>query len=153
MAQSISEILDTSCITLSLRSKRKPELIAELVSLLADAGKISDREAVCRTIMERERMSTTGIGDGIAIPHGLTPATEATHMAFGRRVPGAKFDAVDNRPVQLFFLMVGPERAHNEHLRLLSKLARYLHDQQLRKQLLGAKSPEEIVGLFRRKEE
>lgn len=153
MAQSISEILDTSCMNLSLHSKKKPELIGELVSLLAQAGKISDREAVYRLIMERERMSTTGIGDGIAIPHCLTPTTEATHMAFGRKVPGAKFDAVDNRPVQLFFLMVGPEGAHNEHLRLLSKLARYLHDQQLRKQLLSAKTPEEIVALFRRKEE
>jgi fructose-specific phosphotransferase system IIA component len=139
-------------MTLSLRSKRKPELIGELVSLLAAAGKVDDRDAVYRAIMERERMSTTGIGDGIAIPHCLTPAAQATHMAFGRRVPGAKFDAVDNRPVQLFFLIVGPEGAHNEHLRLLSKLARYLHDQQLRKQLLTAKSTEEIVALFRQKE-
>ncbi|MFW5683395.1 MAG: PTS sugar transporter subunit IIA [Spirochaetota bacterium] len=148
MIDSIGEVLDASCMELDLSAKKKPDIIRELVEVLARAGKIDDVDAVTEQVLERESLTTTGIGGGIAIPHCLSPSASGTVLAFGRKRKGAKFDAVDKRPVQLFFLMVGPPGAHNEHLRLLSKLARHLHDSRLKDALLQAKTPEDVVSLF-----
>ena len=153
MADTLVDALDASCVALDMKAKRKPELVAELVDLLAQAGKIDDADEVIRKVLEREELTSTGIGGGIAIPHCLSPAASQTHIAFGRKKSGARFDAVDKRPVQLFFLMVGPPGAHNEHLRLLSKLARYLHDSDLKQSLLSAGEADEIIALFRKREQ
>jgi fructose-specific phosphotransferase system IIA component len=152
MSDRISELLDSGCVRLDLSARKKPALIHELVSLLVECGRIHNPESIESAVLERESLTSTGIGDGIAIPHCLTPHVDHTVMAFGRHGKGAKFDAVDRKPVRLFFLIVGPENAHNEHLRLLSKLSRHLHDQTLRTGLLSAKKPEEIVALFAEKE-
>jgi fructose-specific phosphotransferase system IIA component len=149
---SIVDALDESCIELELSSRKKPDIVRELVSMLADAGKVTDADQVTRQVLEREAMTTTGIGGGIAIPHCQSDAAPQTAFAFGRHRAGAKFDAVDKRPVYLFFLMVGPPGSHNEHLRLLSRLARYLHDPGLKKGLLQAKTPQEIVSIFSERE-
>lgn len=148
MIESIGSALDPACITLEVRGKKKPEIIAELVQLLADAGKISDAAAVTEMVLQREAMMSTGIGGGIAVPHALAPGVENTMIAFGRHRKGAKFDAVDKKPVRLFFLMVGPTGAHSEHLRLLSKLSRLLHDETLKTGLLNADSAETVIELF-----
>ena len=152
MAATIVEALDPRCVSLDLKAKKKPEIIRELVALLADAGMITDADTVTREVLEREALTTTGIGGGIAIPHCLSASASTTRIAFGRRKSGAKFDAVDKRPVQLFFLMVGPPGAHNDHLRLLSRLARYLHDTKLRQALLGARNADEVLALFHDRE-
>ena len=152
MVDTIGEALDSRCIRLELDARRKPEIVRELVDLLAQAGRINDAQMVTRQVLEREALTTTGIGGGIAIPHCLSAAATETHLAFGRKTAGAKFDAVDKRPVQLFFLMVGPPDAHNEHLRLLSKLARYLHDPRLKQALLTVQDVAEVVELFRQRE-
>ena len=152
MIESIVDVLDAAAITLDISSKKKPAIIRELVESLAAAGRITDVAVVTQAVLEREALATTGIGGGIAIPHCLSPATDRTVMAFGRRIPGAKFDAVDRNPVQLFFLMVGPPGAHNEHLRLLSRLSRFLHDPDLKASLLAAASAADVVELFRTRE-
>jgi fructose-specific phosphotransferase system IIA component len=152
MTDSIASALDQASVELELSARKKPDIIRELVEVLAGAGRINDADEVTRQVLEREAMTTTGIGGGIAIPHCLSPAAPQTVLAFGRKKSGAKFDAVDKRPVQLFFLMVGPPGAHNEHLRLLSKLARYLHDPGLKKALLAATTPEEAIELFANRE-
>ena len=152
MMDSIASALDESCVKLELAARKKPDIIRELVELLANAGRITDANEVTRQVMERESMTTTGIGGGIAIPHCLSQAAPDTVLAFGRHPKGAKFDAVDKRPVRLFFLMVGPPGAHNEHLRLLSRLARYLHDPGLKDALLDAESADEVVRLFTERE-
>ncbi|MFW5742696.1 MAG: PTS sugar transporter subunit IIA [Spirochaetota bacterium] len=145
-------MLDESCVKLEIAARRKPEIIRELVEVLASAGKISDADEVTRRVVEREEMTTTGIGGGIAIPHCLSAAAPETTLAFGRSTRGAKFDAVDKRPVRLFFLMVGPPGAHNDHLRLLSRLARYLHDPELKQTLLDAEDAATVVSVFAERE-
>ncbi len=152
MIDSIVDVLDESCVKLDIAARKKPDIIRELVEVLAAAGKIRDADQVTRQVLEREEMTTTGIGGGIAIPHCLSEAAPETTLAFGRRRKGAKFDAVDKRPVQLFFLMVGPPGAHNEHLRLLSRLARYLHDPGLKDALLTAEDAQKIVSVFEERE-
>jgi len=153
VAATIVEALDPRCVSLDLKAKKKPEIIRELVALLADAGMITDADTVTREVLEREALTTTGIGGGIAIPHCLSASASTTRIAFGRRKSGAKFDAVDKRPVQLFFLMVGPPGAHNEHLRLLSRLARYLHDRAFCQGLLDAQSQDDVIEALRKKEQ
>ena len=153
MAESLVDALDPACVRLDVQAKKKPDIIRELVDVLAEAGKVQDAHEVTRLVLEREALTTTGIGSGIAIPHCLSASAESTSVVVGRKLSGAKFDAVDKRPVYLFFLMVGPPGAHNEHLRLLSRLARYLHDPGLKQALLDADSPQEIVDLFQKREQ
>lgn len=152
MIDSLSDILDASCISTRLKEKRKPDVIRELVEILQLAGKIEDADAVTAKVLERESLTTTGIGGGIAIPHGMSADTPEMVMAFGRHPKGVKFDAVDRKPVKLFFLIVGPEGARNEQLRILSKISRYLHDPNFKNGLLRAESPEEVVQLFAERE-
>ncbi len=152
MLDRISDAIASECIDLSLQVRRKPEVIHELVAMLERAGRIANAAAVEAAVLAREELTTTGIGGGIAIPHCLTSEVESTVLGIGRSRRPVRFDAVDNKPVSLFFLMVGPEGAHNEHLRLLSKLARYLHDTSLKQGLLHARGAEEIVQLLREKE-
>ena len=153
MAIDMSGLLDARCVGLELEQKKKPELIAELVELLNRGGRTTDPIRLSTEIMEREKLSSTGIGNGIAIPHVLSSTVSGTSLAFGRKLDGARFDAVDNQPVSLFFLLVGPQGSHAEHLRILSKLARYLHDRTFCQALLDAADPEAVIAAFRRKEE
>lgn len=152
MSDRVSELLDARCISLELTEKKKPAIIHELVSLLKEGGRIEAVDPIEQAVLEREALTSTGIGGGIAIPHCLTPDVPETMMAFARHSKGAKFDAADRKPVRLFFLIVGPANGHNAHLRLLSKLSRHLHDATLYKGLLSAATPEEVVALFDERE-
>ncbi len=153
MPDNLSDILDPRCIELELTGKRKPELITELVGALDRGAKVSDSKQLCREVLEREKLASTGIGSGIAIPHALSSTVFETIMAFGLKLDGARFDAVDKQPVSIFFLLVGPLGAHAEHLRVLSKLARYLHDRTFCQALLDARSKEEVTEALRKKEQ
>lgn len=152
MTAKLSEMLRPASIELDLSERKKPEIIRELVRLVTRSADIPDPDALFEALMERERISSTGIGNGIAIPHCLTPQVGSTHIAFARKPDGAKFDSVDGQPVALFFLLVGPEDNPNLHLQVLSRLARYLHDGIFCDLLLTAGSPEEVIGAFRTKE-
>ncbi len=148
MIKTLTDILDADCITLSIQAKRKPEIIRELIELLHRAGKIADPEEAAQRVLERESLTSTGIGGGIAIPHGTSSQVGELVMAFGRHSSGLKFDAVDRRPVQLFFLIVAPEDSQTEHLQVLSKISRYLHDPNFKQGLLAAESPDEVMSLI-----
>jgi len=152
MAVFLADMLHKDCIELDLKGKRKPDLIRELAEIISRCGSIEDVDALVEDIIEREKLTTTGIGNGIAIPHCFTSQVSETRIVFGRKDGGAKFDAVDNRPVSLFFLLVGPEGDYARHMQVLSKIARYLHDSQFCDSLLKAASPEEVVETVRKKE-
>lgn len=152
MAIELSKLLSPDCIELDLSGRKKQEIIRELATVVSRCGNIVDKDALFEAIMEREKLSSTGIGNGIAIPHCMTSQTGTTRMAFGRILQGAKFDSIDNQPVSLFFLLVCPEGNPNLHLQILSKLARYLHDRSFCQRLLEAASPEEVLEAFRSKE-
>jgi len=149
----LSQILDTSCINLNLNSKKKKDAIREMVNLLYKAGKIKDPQKVERELIEREKMGTTGIGGGIAVPHIMTKEISQTVMAFGRKKEGLDFDAIDSEPVQLIFLLIGPKGEESTHLRLLCRLSRFLHNTQFKKSLMDAEKSEDILDIFQREEE
>ena len=149
---SIVDLLSPECIQLNLTQKRKKRVIFELTVILEAAHKIRDGKALAKKIIERESVSSTGIGHGVAIPHSLTELAGRTAMAFGRSIPGVLFDSVDKKPAQLIFLLTGPLSATGEHLKLLSRLSRLLTEQAFRDSLLNAASPEEVIELFRKNE-
>ncbi|MFP4373917.1 MAG: PTS sugar transporter subunit IIA [Spirochaetaceae bacterium] len=152
MTAPFSEILDASCVVLELSARKKRAVIEELVATLKSAGKIGDARTLVDEILEREKLTSTAIGNGIAVPHKLSDEVPETTLAFGRSSEGIKFDAPDNIPVTLVFLLVGPTGAHTAHLRLLSRLARYLHDTEFRTALESEQRAEEIPKLFAERE-
>jgi mannitol/fructose-specific phosphotransferase system IIA component (Ntr-type) len=149
----ISELLLPEAIRLNLKEKRKKRVLAELTELLASAWNLDNPKALTAEILNREKMGSTGIGHGIALPHCLTSLSDRTMIAFGRSPQGISYGAADNRSVTLLFLLVGPQSATSEHLKLLSKLSRLLTEEQFRGQLMEAGEPGEIIELFRRREE
>lgn len=152
MIERISDLLDERHVSLAIAAKRKPEIIQELVGLLAASGTVPDGAAIAAAVIEREALVSTAVGGGIALPHCLTPLVTTPTMVIGRKPEGARFDAVDKLPVRLFFLIVGPANGQTDHLRLLSKLARLLHDPELKAGLLAAPTPAAVLDLFRRRE-
>jgi fructose-specific phosphotransferase system IIA component len=152
MVHTLSDLLNPDCIELNLKSRRKKDIIRELAQVVSRCGIISDTEALGKEILMREKLSSTGLGGGIAIPHCMTDLVTEPHIALGRKADGVRFDAIDNRPVYLFIVLIGPTGDHTTHLQVLSKLARYLHDNAFYKRLLEAETSKDIVNAFQEKE-
>ena len=149
----LTGMLDQRYIRLRLEATKKHLVIRELVALLHEAGKINQPEKIEAAILKRERLVSTGIGSGIAIPHLLTSEVAQTVMALGRRQDGINFRSLDGIPVYLIFLIVGPKNEEYRHLQLLSRLSRFLHDEEFRRCLMDADSEQEVMNTFRQKEE
>ncbi|MBD3305024.1 PTS sugar transporter subunit IIA [candidate division KSB3 bacterium] len=150
----LSEILDTRCITLELSATRKKHVLEELVNLLVKAGKLNlpQPKKLAKELLAQEKLVSTGIGDGVAIPHKLVEYVPETVIAFGRKQDGLNFNALDCQPVYLVFLILGPDTKPIEHLQLLSKLSRLLRNDAFKKILLEAQAADEIIEALRREE-
>jgi nitrogen PTS system EIIA component len=149
----LSELLDDGCVDLSLEKGRKAAILSRLIGMAYNAGAVSDQATLIQEILEREEQTSTAIGGGIAIPHKLSSCVTRRILGFGRCDEGAAFSAPDGRPVMMFFLLLAPEDAVTDHLRILSRLARFLHDPNFQNSLLDASSPEEIRNVFLAKEQ
>ncbi|MBD3278824.1 MAG: PTS fructose transporter subunit IIC, partial [Candidatus Aegiribacteria sp.] len=119
MPMKLTDLLNSECIELDLTEKKKPDLLRELIRVMSRCVDFQDPDAILEALIDRERLSSTGIGSGIAIPHCLTGQVREPHIAFGRKPDGAKFDSADNQPVTLFFLLVGPDYDPSIHLQIL----------------------------------
>jgi len=149
----ISELLDPGCIRLELGNHLKEAVIKELVQLLADAKKLNGEvERYVEEVMGREKISSTGIGKGIAIPHVLVAEVSEIMMAVGRSVKGVPFNSVDGKPAHLIFLIIGPQGQNNEYLKILSKLSRYLNDRTFFETLMKIEDPAEVIELVKERE-
>ncbi|APH05443.1 PTS fructose transporter subunit IIABC [Bacillus weihaiensis] len=144
----ITELLTKETITLNITSTTKNATISELVNVLDKAGKLSDPKAYKQAVLNREQQSTTGIGDGIAIPHAKTNAVKSPAIAFGRSSQGVDYEAFDGQPSHLFFMIAASEGANNTHLEALSKLSTILMKQEVREKLLAAKTEEDILSII-----
>ncbi len=132
----IAEILQEQCIVADIKGKTKREIITELVEALAKARLIEDVEAVVNVVMDREKLGSTGIGNGVAVPHGKLKNIKNIMCALGRSQNGVDFDAVDRSPVHIFFLVLAPEDSASLHLKVLSRITKILRDQSLRKKVI-----------------
>ena len=147
------QILDPACVDLELKARSKQEALEEMVGLLAKAGKVREPATLLELLRAREKMGSTGIGGGIAIPHCASPELPAPVFAVGRRRDGLAFDALDGQPVSLLFLLVGQKGRPSAQLRLLSRLARLLREPSFIAGLMAAGSPEDLLDHLRRTEE
>ena len=129
------DALKESCVIADLKSVTKNEVLREMASSLKEAGLVPDVEEAVNVILERERLGSTGIGDGIAIPHGKMKGIDHILCAFGRSKEGVDFDAVDGKPVHILFLLLAPEDSAGLHIQMLSRISRILRDPSLRKRL------------------
>lgn len=132
----LSELLSPDRVKVPLAGRTKDDLLQELVELVAPAR--DDAEAILAAVRERERELSTGVGGGVAIPHAKTPRVEQLVMAAGVTPSPVDFDALDGQPVELFFLLVGPESAAGAHVRALARISRLLRREPLRASLRSA---------------
>ena len=148
----ITQLLTEETIILDLSATTKQEVLEELAGQLERAGKLSDRRAFTAAILERESQSTTGIGDGIAIPHAKSAAVKSPAIAFGRAPEGLDFESLDGQPANLFFMIAATEGANDDHLEALSRLATFLMDEKFRTNILAAQSKQEVLQVVTDKE-
>ncbi|SFM08131.1 PTS fructose transporter subunit IIABC [Salibacterium qingdaonense] len=149
----ITELLQKDTMVLNLEADSKDGVIDELVHVLDKAGNLSDPSAFKEAIHGREQESSTGIGEGIAIPHAKTEAVKTPAIAFGRSQEGTDYDSLDGQPAHLFFMIAASEGANQDHLQTLSRLSTLLMDETFRQDLLQASSEDEILTLVDEKEE
>ncbi|MCQ6274218.1 PTS sugar transporter subunit IIA [Bacillus sp. V3B] len=146
----ITELLTKETVLLSINSTEKNSAIDELVEVLFKAGKLTDREQYKEAILKREEQSTTGIGDGIAIPHAKTAAVKQAAIAFGKSVDGVEYEALDGQTSHLFFMIAAPDGANNTHLEALSRLATILMNEDARQKLMVATTADEVLKIIDR---
>lgn len=149
----ITDILHEDSIIGKLTSRDKKGVLEELVSVLVEHGRLKSKENPVQVLLERERLGSTGIGDGIAIPHGKLKDIKSMICSFGRTREGIDFQSIDEKPSHLFFLLFAPQESAGEHLQALARLSRILKDGQLRKRLMEAASKNEIYRLIAEEDE
>ena len=145
----ITDILSADMIIADLKGTTKPDILSELAKALTSKYKeISPRDLIA-VLAERERLGSTAIGDGIAIPHGKLRGVTKTIGASGRHVNGVDFDSLDGGPSQLFFVLVAPEDSASLHLKALARVSRLLKESSFREHLLSAKDADELYKLIK----
>ncbi|MBM7584173.1 PTS system fructose-specific IIC component [Bacillus pakistanensis] len=144
----ITQLLTPETILLKIQSQSKNEVIDELVSVLDQAGKLTDKVEFKTQIMNREEQSTTGIGEGIAIPHAKTKAVGEPAIVFGKSVEGVNYESLDGQPAHLFFMIAATEGANQTHLEALSRLSSILMDSEVRNHLMNAMTKDEIISII-----
>ena len=144
----ISDILTPARIELSMRAASKKRAL-EILSELIGKDTNLNSTAVFQSLIDRERIGSTGIGESIAIPHGRMKGLEQPVGAFAILEQQIDFDAIDQKPVNLIFVLLVPEEATNEHLQLLAQLAKIFSNNQAKEKLLGASTPEAVLLIFK----
>lgn len=146
----MANLLSADQIIPDMKAAERWGAIAELVSQLVSAGKISaaDKESVCDAIKQREQTMSTGIGFGIAIPHASSEKVGEVVAAFGRSPNGVEFDSLDGQPVHFIVLFVVPKDQFQTHLRTLAAIAKFLNDKVVRDELAKASDAEQILKVF-----
>ena len=147
------DILSPASVIVDLKGDTKEEIIAEMVDLLSASEAISDRDKVLQAVLEREKIMSTGIGDGIAIPHGKSDSVVKLVAALGTQRRGVDFEALDGEPAYVFFLLVSPANVSGPHIKALARISRLLKNDDFKKKLITASSPEEIISAIRAEEE
>lgn len=140
----ITDILVREGSILDLVATGKDDLLAELAGALAAAEPALERDPLLNVLREREALQSTGIGEGVAIPHGKIAGLDRLVATFARSTAGVDFESIDGQPTQLFFLLVVPEQSGGQHLKALARISRFFRDASFREKLLDAGNLDEI---------
>jgi PTS system nitrogen regulatory IIA component len=144
----LSEIFKPQFIITDLKTHDKKGVLEELSKVITEQEPSLNKRFLLQILLERERLGSTGIGDGIALPHGKLRELKRFLISFGRSINGLNFDSIDEQPAYLFFLLLAPENSAGIHLKALAKISRMLKDGNLRRRLMGAESREEIYKII-----
>jgi len=140
----LSEIITIDNIIPELRAKDKKGVLGELADVITSHHPDIDKRMLVKVLVEREHLGSTGIGDGVAIPHGKLNTVEHPIVSFGRSKRGLDFDSMDGQPAYLFFLLLAPESSSGIHLQVLTRIAKMLKKSVFRKELMQAETREEL---------
>lgn len=145
----LSELLNDKAVTLSLAARDKESCIKELVQLLEAAHGVNTRGEILSKVLQRESMMSTGIGNGVAIPHGKTRLLDHLVAACGVSPAGIEFDSMDGEPATLFILLVSPESLRGPHVKALANVSRLLKEESVRTSLRQSATPEDFLASLR----
>ena len=148
----ILDFLSQERIIPNMKSRDKKGVIDELAQAVADTTSAENAE-VAKVLLEREQLGSTGIGDGIAIPHGRLRSIDSIIMGFGSSEQGIEYDAIDNNPVNIFFLLLTPENSTGGHLKVLAQISKLLKNKQFKINLSNAKSTQEVLEIIQEADE
>ncbi len=146
------DILTISSIKAPMASADKKGAIGELVDVLAAAGRVKDAEALKEAVWTREQTRTTGIGHGLAIPHGKSTGVDTLAMAIGKPAHPMDFQAIDAKPVRLVVLLASPPDRTTDHIQALARISGLMYKEDFRERIYQARSPQEIYDLFKSQE-
>jgi PTS system nitrogen regulatory IIA component len=144
----LADILTVDRITVRLRAEDKPAALRELARLFVGADEGVDEDAITNVFEEREALASTGVGSGVAIPHGRLPQVTRLRAAVGISAPGVDFDAIDGRPAHILVAVLGPEQKTGEHLKALARFSRLLRNGSVRQKLLEADSAQRALEVI-----
>jgi fructose-specific phosphotransferase system IIA component len=144
----VSEILSEKIIEINLDVKDKTDAINKMIELANLSGNILDLETVKKCVFEREKLVSTGVGKGFAIPHGKSDEIKDIVAAFAVLKETIDFDSIDGEPVRFIFLLVGKDSMLNLHIKLLSRISRLMNKDEFREKLLSSESKEQVLKLF-----
>ena len=144
----LRKILLPESVALELAGPSKEAIIQELVELLARSGRIRDREPVLKAITDREKKMSTGMQNGIAIPHGKTDAVDGLVAALGLKRTGIDFGSLDGQPSTIFVMTVSPDNRTGPHIQFLAEISRQLNDAAVRERLFAARTPDEVLQVL-----
>jgi len=144
----LSKFCGEDLISFDLKGKTKNEIIEELVNLASRSKLVKDKDEVLKAVLEREKLVTTGVGYGVAFPHAKTKAIKGIVIAFGRSKTGIDFDAMDKKPVHLFFQIAAPEDAIGAHLNVMARLSYLMKSEKNRDVLMKISNPRELLELL-----
>ena len=149
----ITDFLTIDTIIPALNQNEKNKVLEELANLLSAGRPILDKNQVLEVLLERERISTTAIGEGVAIPHGKLAGVDRVLGAFARSPEGVDFASLDGGPTHLFFALIAPENAAADHLKALARISRLLKDEAFRRRLMAGRSAEELFTIIAEEDE
>jgi PTS system nitrogen regulatory IIA component len=148
----IMDFLSSDSITVELKATDKKSAIVELVEMLKATKKVKKTDEIIEVVLEREKLGSTGIGQGVAIPHGKTDVLQEQVGALGISRKGIEFNSLDGEPVHIIFLLVGPVEVAGQHLKALSRISRLFKDKFLRQAIREAVTKEEIVKIIQQED-
>ncbi len=149
----IMDDLDEEWVIADLQGVDKTSILKELSSVLVNPCKAASVEELLQVLLDREKLGSTGIGEGIAIPHGRLKKIKKFFISFGRSVKGVDFDSIDRKPSQLFFLVMAPENSAVDNLKLLSRIVTLLKEPSFKKRLMEAPSRKELFKVISEEDE
>ena len=148
----LTDLLDGECVVANLRATSKKQALQELARRAADITGIDERK-IFGVLMDRERLGTTGVGSGIAIPHGKLPELDRLYGVFARLEKPVDFQSIDERPVDLIFVLLAPEEAGADHLKALARVSRLLRDQNICEKLRGTGEVDALSAILTESQE